>query len=155
MAHFAEGGHDLLFGPRCFSGIGEVLVVFRGVGREPRATFAGIVAHGDHMVEGDIRVFGDVVAGVVRDVDAVLAHHRDGARVNTMCFNARAVHLRLAACEVLQVTVGHLAAAAIAGTENENAHQQQVLSIPQPQVSPVASFTFSVPSAFGAQHTAP
>jgi hypothetical protein len=68
------------------------------------------------------RVFVHVGRGVVADVDAVLLHHRDGTRVHAMRLHAGAEDLRASAGEVLEIAMGDLAAATVAGAKDEDAH---------------------------------
>src|ERR1035437_9033625 len=47
---------------------------------EDRAAFFGVVAHGDHVVEGLAGEVIDVLGPVAADIDVELRHHGDGLR---------------------------------------------------------------------------
>ncbi len=120
VAHGAEFCPDFFFRTFRLGWVGEVLVQTFAATGKVRAAFVGVVAHGDDEVGRIAHVLVDIVARVVGDIDAVFHHGRDGARIETMRFHASAVNAGAVAGELFEVAMRHLAAATIAGAEDED-----------------------------------
>ena len=56
-----------------------------------------------------------MIGSMLTDIDTIISHSGYSLRVNAMCFYTCAVNLCGRAGKVLQVALGYLAAAAIAG----------------------------------------
>ena len=96
------------------------MVEFLRFRRENRAALFGVIADGDDKIKIDASVFADIVRGVVRNVDAVGLHGGDRARVQAMRFDAGAVDFGFALRKVIEIAMRDLAAAAVAGAEDED-----------------------------------
>ena len=121
--HIPDGGelrHDLFLRTTCPGGIGEIVVKFLRLGREIRAAFARIVAYRDDEIEMNIAVFVDMIGSLSGNVGSVFFHNGNGAWVDAVRFHARAIDLGFVAREMAQIAFGHLAAATVAGTQDEN-----------------------------------
>lgn len=86
------------------------------------ATLDGIVAHRDHMVEIDAEVFIHIIRRIARNINAIFGHDGDSPWIQPVRFNACAINSGAIAREMLEVAVGDLAAAAVAGAQDEDIH---------------------------------
>src|SRR5260370_13740003 len=122
VADAAERGEFFFLRAGGLAGIPDAPVDALGGTREDGTSFGGGVAGGDERVEALALEFGGGLGTVRGDVDADLAHGFDGQRANvTVGLAAGAVHFVGAAAELAKKALGHLAAHAIAGAEDENA----------------------------------
>ncbi len=91
-----------------------------GFSRGNGAVFTGVAAEGDDVVEGDVLEVINVFGLLVGDVDAGLGHDFYGVGVEAVGFDAGGVGLDLAGLEGAGEAFGHLAAAGVAGAEEED-----------------------------------
>lgn len=110
-------GPNFLFRAFCFGRVREVVVQAGCLALDVRATLVGVVANRNDVIHRDVQVFLHVVAAVVCNVNAIFHHGGYGAGIEAMRFYACAVHLCARAQKMFEVSVGHLASAAVAGTE--------------------------------------
>lgn len=112
--HVAGGSerlHDFLFRSRGLGRIREVVVVLLGRSRIPGTPFLCIVADRYHIVYRDFPVLIHMVAGMVADIHAILAHDGDGPGIDAMGLNPGTVNPYFISAKMLQISMGHLAAA--------------------------------------------
>jgi len=91
-----------------------------GASAEDRTCFVGVVAYGDHIIKGNIAQLIDVLRSLAADVHSGLGHNPDGRRIHAMRLNTGRIRLDLLAFELPRESFGHLAAAGIAGAEEED-----------------------------------
>src|ERR1035441_5167195 len=87
---------------------------------EHGAAFFGVVAHGDHVVEGLAGEAVDVLGPVAADIDAEFRHHGDGFRPDTAGAGSFRVPLHAIAGHVAEQALRHLTAGGVAGAKNED-----------------------------------
>lgn len=131
IAHAAVGGELLLLGGAVGGefagdarGIVEAVMDDFAVGREPGAGFVGVIADGDDDIEFCVFEFVDVLGFLAGDVDTGFGHDFDGIGVEAVGFDAGAVGGDGVAFEVAGPSFGHLAAAGVSGTEEEQVHRR-------------------------------
>src|SRR5882672_9413638 len=91
-----------------------------GFSREYGAIFVGVAADGDDEIERNILEIVDVLGAVLRNIDAGFGHDFDGVGIEAVGFDAGGVGLDLGALEMAGPALGHLAAAGVAGAEEED-----------------------------------
>ena len=79
-----------------------------------------MVADGDHVVELDVGQLVDVLRALARDVDARLGHDLHGVADSAVGRDAGRVGLDHVALQVPRPAFGHLAAAGVAGAEEQD-----------------------------------
>src|SRR5665647_1498582 len=110
VANPAELGEPVRLVAGGGSGIFKAPVNSAGPDRKDGATLFGVVAHGDHIVEGLAGEVIDVLGPVGADIDADLRQCRDGFRPDTAGAGPGAAHLQAIAGHMAQQALGHLAA---------------------------------------------
>src|SRR5262249_6530399 len=103
-----------------------------GDAREDRAALGRRgVADADHVVEAAAapEEIKDGLGRVAADVDAAVAHRRDGERIQLARFKPRALDVEAIAAELLQERGGHLAGCRVVDAQEENArlHATRIL----------------------------
>jgi hypothetical protein len=83
--------------------------------------FVGVAADGDDAVEVEAGEVGDGFGGVAGDIDAGFGHDADGGRIEAVFFNPGRAGFDAAGVERAGEAFGHLAAATVAGAEEEDA----------------------------------
>ena len=91
-----------------------------GFSREYRAVFVGVATDGHHVIEINVLEGIDMLGFVLRDIDAGFGHDFDGVGIEAMSFDAGGVRFDLIAFELAGKSLGHLAAAGVAGAEEED-----------------------------------
>ena len=91
-----------------------------GFSGENGAAFIGVGAHGNDVIKGNVSEFIDVLRALARDVDPGFSHDLHGIGVEAVGFDAGGVGLDLIAFERAGEALGHLAAAGVAGAEEED-----------------------------------
>src|SRR5207253_4354479 len=91
-----------------------------GFSRKYRAILAGMIADGHHVIEFNVLEGIDVLRLVIGNIHAGFGHDFDGAWIQAMGFDAGGVGLDLVAFERAGEALGHLAAAGVAGAEEED-----------------------------------
>ena len=121
VAYAAEFGKDFGFGAGGMGRVGEAPVVAVYLAGVTRACLVGVAAHGDDggdvAVEKGVHVFRSVGG----EVDADFAHDLEGFGVNVAGgFGAGAVHGDEVAGGGAEDALGHVAAAGVAGAEDQD-----------------------------------
>ena len=80
----------------------------------------GIAANGHHEIERDVAKFGDVLGSLAGNIHARLGHDADRIGVQAVRFDPSGIRLDGIALEFACPSLGHLAAAGIAGAEKKN-----------------------------------
>ena len=117
VAYFFELCLNFRIGADSLGRIGEIVVEHSSARWQVRAAFAGVVAYGNDVVKTDVAKRIDVVGRMVRNVDPVVKHRRDRTRIHAVGFDPCAVYNRFALCKMTQISLGHLASAAVTGTQ--------------------------------------
>jgi hypothetical protein len=120
IPHPAEFIHYFLLGACGLCRVRKIMMEFFSRRRKIRATLVGIVANGNYKVKVQVGVFIHIVTGVVADVYTIFFHNGNGAGVYTVRFNTGTKHFCFVAGKKAQVAFGKLAAATVAGAEDEN-----------------------------------
>lgn len=92
-----------------------------GGARKNRTTLIGMIADGDDVIEIIAQEFFKGLGSLVRNVDAKLAHHRDGLGSNKSRIRAGAENFKAVASEGSEQSFRHLATSGIAGAKEEDA----------------------------------
>src|ERR1039458_8756451 len=109
----AELGEAVRFVADSGGGVFEAPVNAARLDREHGAAFFGVIAHGDHVVEGPAGEAIDVLGPVAADIDAELRHHGDGLRPDTAGAGTGGVYLHAIAGHVAKQSLRHLAAGGV------------------------------------------
>src|SRR4051812_37936082 len=91
-----------------------------GFAREYGAVFVGVAADGDDEIEINGVEGVDVLGLMMRDIDAGFGHDFDGAGIEAVGLDAGGVGFDFGGFEMAGPTLGHLAAAGVAGAEEED-----------------------------------
>src|ERR1035441_8574003 len=129
VADAAELGEAVRFVADSGGGVFEAPVNAARLDREHGAAFFGVVAHGDHVVEGLAGEVVDVLGPVAADIDAEFRHHGDGFRPDTAGAGSGGVHLHAIAGHVAEQALRHLTAGGVAGAENEDSGLHALTSV--------------------------
>ncbi len=103
-----------------FGRVGKVVVKLLCLTGENGATFFGMVAYGNDIIERNMPVLLHIVGSMVRYIDAIFQHGGYGAGVKAMGCYAGTVNDGFAIGKMPQVGFGHLAAATVAGAEHQD-----------------------------------
>ena len=91
-----------------------------GFAREYGAVFVGVATDGDDEIEINVVERVHVLGLVMGDIHAGFGHDFDGVGIEAVGFDSGRPGLELVAFELAGEALGHLAAAGVAGAEEED-----------------------------------
>src|ERR1035437_2215107 len=132
VANAAELGEAVRLVAGGGSGIFKAPVNPAGPRGEHGAALVGVVAHGDHIVEGLSGEVIDVLGPMGADIDAEFRQHGDGFGPHSAGVGPGGVYLHAVASHVAKQALGHLAAGRVAGEEDEDSVFHPTASVKTP-----------------------